>query len=120
MQRSGWNLDEGVRELLRFRRQRRWAKFHRPKELAAAIAIEAAELQELFLWKGNETAGAVRSNRSRKIRIEEELADISIFILLLAVEMRIDLAGAIRRKNNRNILRYSAKSYRGIAPTPGR
>ena len=41
-------------KILAFRDERDWLQFHNPKDMAAAIAIEAAELQELFLWKNHE------------------------------------------------------------------
>ena len=41
-------------KILAFRDERDWLQFHNPKDMAAAIAIEAAELQELFLWKNDE------------------------------------------------------------------
>jgi hypothetical protein len=64
MMSERWDLAENVGRLLAFREARDWGKFHRPKELAAALAIEAGELQELFLWRDPESAKAVRQDRS--------------------------------------------------------
>jgi NTP pyrophosphatase (non-canonical NTP hydrolase) len=44
-------LDLIIREILRFRDERDWEQFHTPRNLAAALSIEASELQELMLWK---------------------------------------------------------------------
>ena len=45
------NLKEIMKRILNFRDKRDWQQFHDPKNLAEAISIEAAELQEVFLWK---------------------------------------------------------------------
>ena len=59
MSPQDWGLSSVVAQVLSFREERDWAQFHRPKELAAGLAIEAAELQELFLWRDGETAADV-------------------------------------------------------------
>jgi dCTP diphosphatase len=66
-----------LQERLRaFRDERDWRQFHSPKELAAAIAIEAAELQEFFLWTDPEEAARVAQNKREGV--EAELADVLI------------------------------------------
>jgi len=66
--------------LKRFRDQRNWSQFHDPKNLAEAISIEAAELLELFLWKGpKEIQSAIREDKTQVREIENELADIFCF-----------------------------------------
>src|SRR5271165_1526844 len=101
-------LQQSVRE---FRDERDWRRFHTPKDLAAAIAIEAGELQELFLWKSGSADGEVLEQR--RSEIEEELADIAIFLLSFADVAGIDLAKAIQAKLKKNALRYPVETYRG-------
>ena len=62
-----------------FRDERNWKQFHNTKDLAIAISIEAAELNELFLWKTVEESEDVD-----KAKIQEELADVFAFAFLLA------------------------------------
>lgn len=100
---------------LEFRETRDWGQFHRPKELAAALTIEAAELQELFLWRDPEDAAEVRADPARLARISDELADVTVCILLLAHDLEIPLADAIERKLEANARRYPADRYRGSA-----
>ncbi|MEX0599766.1 MAG: dUTP diphosphatase, partial [Rhodothermales bacterium] len=64
-----------IDELKAFRDARDWAQFHNPKDLALALSIEAAELNELFLWKDAEDAD--------REQVAEELADVFAFALLL-------------------------------------
>jgi NTP pyrophosphatase (non-canonical NTP hydrolase) len=68
-----------IDELVKFRDARHWEQFHNSKDLALAISIEAAELNELFLWKTTEESEQVDMNKLR-----EELADVFAFSLLLA------------------------------------
>ncbi len=110
-----WNLAPLVHRLLAFRDERNWRQFHRPKELAAALAIEAGELQEIFLWKEMETAEEVLRDRERVNRVKEELADCAIFLLLLANDLEIDLAEAVSHKIDANARRYPADRHRGRA-----
>ena len=69
------DVDRLIRQIVEFRDKRNWAQFHNPKDLALGLSIEAAELNELFLWKKPEEADPAR--------VREELADILIFALML-------------------------------------
>jgi len=104
-------IAELVQRVREFRDERDWRRFHTPKDLAAAIAIEAGELQELFLWKSGSADGEVLEQR--RSEIEEELADIAIFLLSFADVAGIDLAKAIQAKLKKNALRYPVETYRG-------
>ena len=109
------DLTPCLEHILAFRHARDWEKFHLPKELAAAIAIEAAELQELFLWKGIEEKETVKRDSERFKRVSEEVADITIFLLLLIHDLDIDLADAVNRKMTANEQRYPLQQHKGIA-----
>jgi NTP pyrophosphatase (non-canonical NTP hydrolase) len=100
---------------LDFRDARDWAQFHRPKELAAALAIEAAELQELFLWREGEAAAEIRCDRARMAAIQHEVADVATFLLLLVHELELDLPRAIAKKVKANESRYPVAEHRGVA-----
>lgn len=97
----------------RFRDERDWEQFHTPKDLAAAIGIEAAELQELFLWQDAETQAATVADRNEAVR--HEIADVVILALAFAEATGIDLAAAIREKLAINEEKYPADQVRGSA-----
>jgi len=97
------SVEELVQRVREFRDERDWRRFHTPKDLAAAIAIEAGELQELFLWKSGATEGEVMEHR--RSEVEEELAAIAIFLLSFADVAGINLAEAIQAKLKKNALR---------------
>lgn len=92
-------------EISSFCRDRDWDQFHTNKELAAAIAIEAAELQEVFLWN--------RTAKQEKIR--EELADVLIFALRMAERNGLDVAEMVREKIAMNSAKYPVDKARGNA-----
>lgn len=101
-----WDFSGQVEQVIRFCEQRDWKQFHYPKDLATALSIEASELQELFLWKGMEPSGQVRSDPARMEEIADEVADIGIYLLLLANELDINLKEAIDRKIAKNAVKY--------------
>ncbi len=93
--------------------ERDWAKYHNPKDLAISIAIEAAELMELFQWMGEKEAQAVPNKPEGFARLEEELADIVILCLSLANVSSIDLARAVAGKLEKNRDRYPVHLVKG-------
>ncbi len=104
-------LSELAAKIIAFRDARDWKQFHNPKDLAAGLAIEASELQELFLWKSPEEIAKAVSKR--KERFSEELADVAWFVLLLAHEMDIDIAQAITDKLAKNAAKYPVAKAKG-------
>ena len=102
-------------EIVAFRDARDWAQFHTPKNLAAGISIEAAELLEQFLWCTDDGARALIRNKARRKQIAEELADVVNYALLLANAMAIDLPAEIRRKIRINARKYPVRKSKGIA-----
>jgi NTP pyrophosphatase (non-canonical NTP hydrolase) len=104
-------LDELINHIRSFRDERDWAQFHNPKDLATALAIEAAELQELFLWKNGKEIDDVIIDK--KEHLSEELADVAWFLLLLSHELHIDLAKAVEMKLEKNMAKYPASRVRG-------
>lgn len=93
--------------------ERDWEKFHSPKNLSMSIAIEAAELMEKFQWV--EGVESKELTRQEKLAIEEELADIAVYILNFCSLYNIDLSEAIERKLKINTKKYPVKKSRGIS-----
>jgi dCTP diphosphatase len=102
-------------EIVAFRDARDWKQFHTPKNLAAAIAIEAAELQEHFLWCSGEESDALVHNPDKRQAIIEELADVLNFSLLLADRMGIDVVKESRKKIQINAQKYPVEKARGTS-----
>ena len=102
-------------EARRFRDARDWSQFHTPKNLAAAIAIEAAELQERFLWKTDKEIACDLQAGSKREAVVEEVADVFLFALLLADRLEIDVGQAIADKLAANEQKYPVALARGNA-----
>ena len=107
---------EGLqRALQRFADARDWEQFHAPKNLAAALAVEAAELLEIFQWLDEAQSRAIRPGHPRHERVAEEIADVQIYLLRLADKVGVDLDAAVRRKIARNEEKYPPEKARGNA-----
>ena len=103
-------IEEITNELIKFRNERNWAQFHDSKNLAVALSIEAAELNELFLWKN-----LAESEQVNKEKIKEELADIFTYALLMAEKHRLNVKQIVLDKIKRNGEKYPVDKAKGIA-----
>lgn len=97
-----------LKELIAFRDERDWKQFHDSKNLAVAISIEAAELNELFLWKSVEQSEEVNIDR-----IKEELADVLSFSFLLAEKHGLNPFEIVSEKIKRNAQKYPVEKAKG-------
>ena len=99
--------------VLAFARERDWEQFHAPKNLSMALAAEAGELMEHFLWTTPEQSAAVAKDPAKRRKIEDELADVVIYALEFANIAGMDVAGAIERKMADNAKKYPVEKSRG-------
>jgi NTP pyrophosphatase (non-canonical NTP hydrolase) len=97
----------------RFVDERDWQQFHSPKNLAMALAIEAAELMEHFQWVTPEASRRVGDQPEKLTAIGEELADVFCYVLALANELNLDLGDAFHDKMRKNEIKYPAREFRG-------
>jgi NTP pyrophosphatase (non-canonical NTP hydrolase) len=104
------DIDLIITELVEFRDVRHWEQFHNTKDLALAISIEAAELNELFLWKTTEDSELVDQDK-----LKEELADILAFSLLLAAKHGFDVKKIVLDKIRKNNEKYPVEKSKGTA-----
>ena len=103
-------LEESVR---RFRDDRDWRKFHTPKDLAASIAIEAAELLEHFQWRTDEETRADLADAAKRDAVAREMADVLILLLSAADVLGVDLHAATLAKIEENARKYPVAKSRG-------
>jgi NTP pyrophosphatase (non-canonical NTP hydrolase) len=94
-----------------FARERDWEQFHSPKNLAAALAVEAAELLEIFQWLTEEQSRQLPPGSLEKVK--EEAADVLLYLIRLADLLRVDLATAADAKLAANSRKYPAHKARG-------
>lgn len=101
------DINDITEALLQFRNERDWEQFHNPKDLSIAIAAEAGELLELFLWKNHEEANINK--------VKEELADIFAFAFLLANKYQLDVKEIVFKKIEENNKKYPVDKAKGTA-----
>ena len=99
--------------VLAFVRARDWEQFHSPKNLSMALAAEAGELMEHFLWSTPDQAASLARDPAKRERIAEELADVVIYALEFANMTGIDVSSAIEAKLASNARRYPVEKARG-------
>ncbi len=93
--------------LVAFRNERDWKQFHNPKDLSVAIAAEAGELLECFLWKN--------SDEAKPDKVKEELADVLAFSFLLAEHYGFDVKEIMLDKIKKNGEKYPVDKAKGTA-----
>ena len=108
-------MSELASEVEHFVKERKWEKYHNPKDLAEGICVEASELLEIFLWRDPKEATELIGDPIKFKEIEEEVADVMIYCLSLANSIQIDLTKAILHKLELNKEKYPAEEYCGKA-----
>ena len=94
-----------------FAYERDWERFHTPKNLAASVAIEAAELQEIFQWLTDQESAML--NKDQTAAAAHEIADVAIYLIRLADRLGVDIPAAISAKIVENERRYPTETVRG-------
>ena len=94
--------------LEKFRDDRDWGQFHDSKNLALALSIEAAELNELFLWKKES-----ESEEIDRQRLREELADVFAYAIMLAGRHGLDVSDIVKEKIEKNAKKYPVEQAKG-------
>ena len=104
------DIETITKHIVEFRNERNWAQFHNAKDLAVALSIEAAELNELFLWKTPTEIEAL----SRE-RVAEELADVLVYAFFIAEKYGFDVKDIIMQKMVKNAAKYPVEKSRNLA-----
>lgn len=103
-----------LRERVRaFVEERDWHRFHSPKNLSMALIVEAAELVEQFQWLTEEESAHLSPQKQQAV--EEEMADILIYLTSLSTRLNVDLLAAAEAKIAKNALKYPAAKVYGDA-----
>jgi NTP pyrophosphatase (non-canonical NTP hydrolase) len=109
------------RRLVDFAAARGWWPHHTPKNLAAALSVEASELLEIFQWLTPEQSERVMTDPETAFRVRDEVADVLAYLLQLCERLDVDLLTALDEKIDRNEIRFPAPApvpEPGTAPEP--
>ena len=101
------DLEELRKAIVQFTQERDWDQFHNGKDLALALSIEAAELNEAFLWKD--------ASKVNVEKVKEELADIFNYAILIADKYNLDIKQIVLDKIKRNAEKYPVDKAYGSA-----
>jgi NTP pyrophosphatase (non-canonical NTP hydrolase) len=104
------DVQELIDLLVQFRDERDWGQFHDSKNLALALSIEAAELNELFLWKKDS-----ESEQIDRERLKEELADVFAYALMLAEKNGLSVSEIVKEKIIKNAQKYPVEESKGTS-----
>lgn len=101
------DIEELRQAIVKFTQERDWDQFHNGKDLALALSIEAAELNEAFLWKDAKDVNVDK--------VKEELADIFNYAILIADKYDLDIKQIVLDKIKRNSEKYPVEKAYGSA-----
>ena len=101
------DLEELRKAIVQFTQERDWDQFHNGKDLALALSIEAAELNEAFLWKD--------ASKVNVDKVKEELADIFNYAILIADKYDLDVKQIVLEKLAKNAQKYPVDKAYGSA-----
>jgi NTP pyrophosphatase (non-canonical NTP hydrolase) len=100
-----------VKKIIQFREERDWSQFHTIKDLCLGLGVEVSELQEIFLWKTDQEMVDVINSRRKDI--ENELADVFIFLSYLCHDLNVDIEVAVKNKIQVNEMKYPIEKFKG-------
>ena len=109
------NVEEIVSKTQKFNSDRDWSQFHSIKNLSMALSVECSELVEIFQWMKEEESNQISSNQNLKSKVEEEVADIFLYLMQITAKAEIDLEAAVFRKMALNEEKYPIEKARGLA-----
>ena len=98
-------------QLKKFAIERDWEQFHTPKNLSMALSVEASELVEIFQWLRAEES--ISPDQKQIESINDEVADIAMYLLRFCSVLEIDLESAIKSKLERNTEKYPINLSKG-------
>lgn len=98
-------------KVAKFITERDWNQFHSPKNIAMSIAIESAEIMEIFQWRTTEESKEIIEKK--RAEIEDEVADVMIYLLSFVNVCNIDLYNAVIKKIERNKKRFPIEKVYG-------
>lgn len=107
------NAEKLLSEINTFIKERDWEQFHSVKNLTMALSVESSELMEIFQWMSEADSNVVKNDQQKMVKIQDELADIFVYLLRIADRTGVDLENAVYHKMKKNIEKYPVEKARG-------
>ena len=109
------DLNKLYEEIEQFTQERDWDQFHSIKNLSMALTVEASELMEIYQWVSETRSQELHQDPQMKVRIEDEIADIFIYLLRIIRKTDTNLEMAVKNKMRKNRDKYPVELSRGNA-----
>ena len=100
-------------ELELFVKERDWDQFHSIKNLTMALSVECSELVEIFQWMTEEESNGVTQDQITIDKVQDEVADIFLYLMRILSKTNIDLESAVKSKMKKNAEKYPVALARG-------
>ncbi len=107
------NIEKIQKILKDISEKREWSQFHSPKNLSMALSVEASELVEIFQWLSEEDS--YNLSKEKKEHLEEEIADITTYLLRICMQFDINLEEAVLNKIGKFEKKYPVNKSKGTA-----
>ena len=106
-------MEDLIKKLRQFAKDRDWEQFHSPKNLSMALAVEAAEILEIFQWLTEDQSRKLDQKTENKVK--EEIGDIQIYLARLSDQLGFSPLEAAREKLKKNQKKYPPEKAKGSA-----
>ena len=118
MKKKADSFDALISDIKKFNLDRDWDQFHNPKDIFIALISEIGELAEYYRWLSREEIEELKDDPSKKEKLEEEIADIFLYLIMLSYKSDIDIIKAIKHKIKKNETRYPISIIKGKHTNP--
>ncbi|MFY7992422.1 MAG: nucleotide pyrophosphohydrolase [Bacteriovoracaceae bacterium] len=109
------DLDKIYKVIHQFVEERDWDQFHSIKNLSMALSVEASELAEIFQWMPEAASNQVKNNPEVMSKLEDEVADVFVYLLRLIAKTDIDLEKVVLQKMKKNEAKYPIELSKGLS-----
>lgn len=109
------NLENLNQIITKFAEDREWDQFHSVKNLSMALSVEGSELAEIFQWMTEEQSNKIKDNPEIMTKIEDEVADVFVYLMRIMKKTDIDLEKVVLAKMKKNEAKYPVELSRGIS-----
>lgn len=107
------DIDQFTNQIQQFIEERDWKQFHKPKDCAISLTLEAAEVAEVFQWKSEEQMEAMKHPGAAQEALADELSDVMFWVLAIAHDFNIDMKQEFPRKLLKSAAKYPVEKVKG-------
>ncbi len=103
------NVEKIKADIIKFNNERNWNQFHSVKNLSMALSVECSELVEIMQWMSEEESNKISLNPELKLKAQDEVADIFLYLMQVSMKLNIDLESAVFSKMQKNGIKHPVK-----------